>query len=112
MLVFPCQSGFRSHVKLLVLAIAIKIGSTRTRAKNPSNPIKNCNKYLLRSQAAKRFWKYAYSPAISILYITLLTKVTNVSPEELYAATGMAAIMLSYFFEIRQVKIRYFRKES
>jgi len=45
-------------------------------------------------------------------YNTLLTEITNVSPEELYAATELAAILLSYFFEIRRVKIRHFLKES
>jgi len=42
---------------------------------------------------------------------TLLTNITNVNPEELYAATEVAATLFSYFFKIRQLKIRHFLKE-
>jgi hypothetical protein len=107
-LVFPCQSGFISHVKPLVLIVAIKIGSTHACAKIRVILSKTVGNIFSVARRRNAFGNMHTRRPSAVHYITLLTKITNVSPEELYAATELAAILLSYFFEIRRVKIRHF----
>jgi len=83
MLVFPCQSGFRSHFKPLVLIIANKIGSTRTCAKNPSNPIKNLINIFSAGRRRNAFGNMHFRRLSAFYYITLLAKITCVRPGEL-----------------------------
>jgi hypothetical protein len=111
-LVFPCQTGFRSHFKPLVLIVAIKIGCTHTRAKIRVILSKTVRIIFSAARRRNAFGNMHTRRPSAVHYITLLTKITDVSPEELYAATELAAILLSYYFEIRRVKIRHFLKES